>query len=185
MPFLLNKNNRCAVSGKLIKHGDRVVAFPVYESHPGEPEYVCSENIALRDEFENWQYKDRVVSKVRMAWVSWYRSSTSYSILWDDDSFLIVKSLLENKLRIFFLNHVFAVEVVKEKWEEFQHKLTIGDGQIVLRANASLSWMASPPYTNLLLVDNEWKDSVNILSSDWERLVRFFSSKNSSLSTHP
>ena len=178
MPFLLKENNRCAISGKLIKHGDQVVSFPAYESHPGEPEYVCSENIALRNEFENWQYKNQVINKVRAAWVSWYRSSTSYSVLWDDSAFLLVRSLLENKFRIFFLNHVFAVELVQEKWKEFKQKLTVGDGEILLGSGVSLVWKVSPLSTNLLLMDNEWRDAIEIPSSDWERMVQVLSGKD-------
>ena len=179
MPFTLSELNHCAISGKPLEQQDFVVVFPVYKSHLGEPEHICSENIALRDEFENWQYRDRVISRVRSAWVEWYRNTKSYSILWDHDSFLVVESLLEDKIRIFFLNHVFAVELIKEQWNEFQQKtLTIREGHILLRSNVSLFWKTYPSYTNLLIVDKEWRDTIDIPSSEWEHLMRFFSSKD-------
>lgn len=164
----------CAISRKSIQASDDVVSFPYFESYPGEPEFVCCENIALRSEFERWRLRDRVIEKVRDFWTRWYRESKFFSILAENESFLIAKSTIENRVLLFFLNHVFSVEFTEDTWRKFSNQiLTVEKGNIIANERMVLYWdMNITKGTLTLHTSDDWRDSIIIRMTEWRSLQK-------------
>lgn len=185
MPLILDKDVRCSISGKPISRQDHAIGFPMFESSPDEPEFVCAENIVLRNEFEKWAFKDRVVEKVRRFCVNSHRNSKFFRVVAEDEFFLVVKSLIEDKVSLFFLKHVFALEMNKGTWKDLCRKVTNSEsGNLLLDPNLLFSWeRAHDRYTLSLMNRNGWPDTVEISAMEWTKLKLLLSSKGESVSS--
>jgi|GEM_PF-6579848 len=178
--YLLTK---CAISNKETKIDDDVVTFPYFDAKPGDAEFICCEDIALRSEFEKWYLKERVVEKVRNFWTQQYHRARSFLILAENENFLIAKSKVENKVLLFFLNHVFSIEFTKDTWKTFGNLiLTAEIGDIKTNKQNSLYWNVDDAKGNLFLqVKSIRKDSITIPMAEWQNLQDLLSANNSDL----
>jgi len=144
--------NRCAISRKELKTSDDVVSFPFYDAKPGEPEFICCEDIALRSEFERWPLRDSVTKKVRDFWIQIHRESKYILILAENENFLITKSTVEKRVRLVFLNHVFHVNFTWDTWEQFADLiLTTEQGDISSIGEDIFDWRVDDANNHVIL----------------------------------
>jgi hypothetical protein len=169
----------CAISGKEIHDGDYVVVIPAFEIDPKDPESIFSDNIALRDEFEKWPLNDKIIAKSQKRWIQWYRDSTSYKILVDNENFLLMKSLIEDRVSLTFLRHVFGVATTGALWQKLcQQFLHSEKGHFQLSENERLTWSMEEPlsYVTLILdIENGSRDRIKVRLSEWLSLKDFLS----------
>ena len=168
---------KCAISGKETKVDDDVVIFPYFDSNPGEPEFICCENIALRSEFERWYLKESVITKVRDFWVQRFHEKSFLLILAENENFLIVKSMIEKGVSLFFLNHVFSVDFRGDAWEKFAALIpTAEKSSINISEKYSLSWNMDTPKANMILqIRSIRKDTIVIPIDEWIKLQELLS----------
>jgi hypothetical protein len=66
MPIIFSDQELyCAISGKPIHKDDYALAIPAFPIHPEDPDSLFSDNIALRDEFEKWELRDRIIANCK------------------------------------------------------------------------------------------------------------------------
>jgi hypothetical protein len=174
MSFLLKgKQQHCAISGKEIRDGDYALLIPTFESHSDDPVNIFSESIVLRNEFEGWALRDEIIGRVREPCTEWYRGSRSYKVLVDTEYFLLARSLVEEKLRLFFQQHIFGLEINAEAWPEFCRQVnSLEKGEFEVHPGTSLAWDKSSP-AFILLVRNAkdgLDDAIKIPAQEWATL---------------
>lgn len=170
---------KCAISGKEMKESDDVVAFPYFDAQPGDPEFDCCENFALRSEFEKWYLRASVAKKVHDFWIQWSREKRPILILAESENFLIVKGLIDKGVALFFLNHVFYANFATDSWKKFKTLIAITEkGDINTIKKDSLRWSADAGKVrlNLSLEGSERKDSIVIPIKEWQNLRDLISS---------
>ena len=169
----------CAISGKEIHDDDYVVVIPAFEINPKDPESIFSDNIALRDEFEQWPLKDKIIAKSQKQWIQWYRDSTSYKILVDNENFLIMKSLLEDRVSLTFLKHVFGIATTSALWKNLcLHILQSDQGEFQVNNNTRIFWDTELTTSHVILIlniENGSKDRIKVPLSEWSSLKDFLS----------
>lgn len=167
----------CAISGKEMKISDDVVIFPYFDSQPGEPEFICCESAALRNEFERWYLKDKVIQKVRDFWVQRTHEKRFLLILAENENFLIVTSTIEKGVSLFFLNHVFSIDFTIDAWERFVDLMrTAEKGDINTIEKNSLYWDAATKKGSAFLqIRATRKDSITIRINEWLNLQELLS----------
>lgn len=161
---------KCAISGKDIRENDNVVAFPYFDASPGDPEFICCENVALRSEFESWYLKNRVVEKVRDFWIWQYHHGKSFSILAENENILISKSNIEDSIRLFFLKYVFYVWFTETAWKRLKDLVTVENGHIDIYKDEGFSWTVDSTRGIVLLQRIEVRkgDAVVIPITEWQ-----------------
>lgn len=121
MPIVFVEKTRCAISNKIITDSDYVMgfyAFPYYE--PPHPLSVCYDNVALRDEFNKWEFREAVTEELSKIWTQRYGKSDAYqTVIFKDDSYIIAKGTIDANVRIWFLKHIFTLTVSKVDWKAF------------------------------------------------------------------
>ena len=163
--------NRCAISRKELKESDDVVGFPFFDAEPGEPEFICCEDIALRSEFEKWHLRDNVIKKVRDFWVEQSHERSFILILAENENFLIIKSTIEKMIRLFFLNHVFCVDLTEGEWKTFKDLISAFEKGAINLEIYDLSWNVGPAKCNLILqIKDGRRDSIDIPIAEWQNL---------------
>lgn len=180
MPWILRDQQLyCAISGKEIHKNDYVVAIPAFEIDPKDPDAIFSDNIALRDEFEQWPLKDKIIAKSQKRWLQKYRNSTSYKILIDSENFLIMKSLIEDRISLTFLKHVFGIATTIALWQKLcQQFFDSEKGLFQLSENARLTWNMEVPLsfvTLILDIENGSRDRIKVPLTEWLHLKEFLS----------
>ena len=168
---------RCAISRKDLKESDDVVSFPFFESQPNDPEFICCEDIALRSEFEKWYLRDKVIKKVRDLWVEQCHERSFILILAENENYLIIESIFEKGITLFFLNHVFRVDFTDAIWKRFGGLiLATEQGNISTMVNHSLNWVVDTANgTVSLQIRNARKDSIVIPIAEWLNLQELLS----------
>ncbi len=169
---------KCAISGKDIGTNDNVVTFPYFDAYPSDFKFISSENITLRSEFEGWYLKNRVVKMVRDFWIQQHRSKY-FSILAEDENILIVKSKVEDNIRLFFLKYVFYGWFTEAAWKRLKDLATIEEGSIKISEKASFSWTVDSAKGSVLLqrqIIEVEKDAIVIPITEWRDLQELLSS---------
>lgn len=170
MPTILNHQNiHCAISGKLIHKEDYVVVIPAFPIHPEDPDSFFSDNIALRDEFEKWPLKDKIIAKAQEVWLKDHRSRKSQKILVDNEYFLVTKNLKEDRISLTFLNHVFGVGTKTIVWTKLcQQVTTLEKNEFVLSPSEKIFWDTTPSYVVLIReIRNGSRDRIKIPMAEW------------------
>lgn len=149
-----------------------VVIFPYFDARPGDPEFICCENLALRSEFEKWPLRDIVVGKVRDFWTQQYHRAESFVILAENKNFLIVENKLEDRVLLHFLNHLLAVVFTKKAWKKFLGLvLTIENGSIDINRENNFYWNVDTAKGDVSLqIKNVRRDSVTVPMVEWQNL---------------
>jgi len=123
MALVIPERTLCAISGRIITDTDRVLCFPPFPCGFDDPECICSDACVLRDEFEKWEFRDRVVRMVREFWVQWYHASKAFTVVFENEHFLFVRGKVEPKMRVFFLRYAFVIDIPLAEWQEFRAEL--------------------------------------------------------------
>ena len=166
---------KCAISGKDIGLNDNVVTFPYFGAYPSDFELISSENIALRSEFEGWYLKNRVVKMVRDFWIHGHHDTAYFSTLAEDENILIVKSKVEDNIRLFFLRYVFYGWFTEAAWKRLKDLVTVEEGSITISEKASFSWTVDSAKGNVLLQRQRLeveKDAIVIPITEWRDLQK-------------
>jgi hypothetical protein len=106
MALVIFGKSRCAISDKIIKRGDNFICFPPFPSKPTDPLYKCSDGCILRAELESWKYKENVLEASKNFWLQYYASSKVFITIFRDDTYLVLRSIIENKIQIIFFDIV-------------------------------------------------------------------------------
>lgn len=109
----------CGISRRIIQKDDNFFWIPMFPCNSRDPLAKYRETCVLRDEFEKWELKEPLVQKVKEFWEQWYSTSGSFSIVFHDDVYLIVKNKMRQDAIICFLRSLFFVSVPREEWKEF------------------------------------------------------------------
>ena len=174
--------NRCAITRKELKESDDVVHFPYFDALPGEPEFICCEDIALRSEFEKWYLRDRVTQKVRDFWLEWsqMKENIAIIILARNENYLITKGIYDKGIALFFLNHVFNVWLPIDLWDRFVDLILTADtGKIHTFEEDSFHWNVDAINGNVILQINTLvrKDTIVIPMAEWLNLQELLSAE--------
>lgn len=179
MPSILHGQELyCAISGKPIHEDDYVVVIPAFPVHPNDPDSFFSDNIALRDEFENWRLKDRIIAKAQAVWLKDYRSSKFYKILVDNEYFFLARSLVEDRVSLTYLKHVFGFGTKLDLWVELCHSITnLDKSEFHLSQNEILTWNTVFPSHVVLIreIKNGSKDRIYVPLAEWAALKEILS----------
>lgn len=180
MPWVLRDQQLyCAISGKEIHNSDYVVVIPAFEIDPTDPDSIFSDNVVLRAEFENWPLKDKIIAKSQKRWIQEYRDSTSYRLLIDNENFLVMKSLIEDRVSLTFLKYVFGIATTLGLWEKLcQDMANLKKGEFQLSKSTRLAWemKVSSPYVTLIHdVENGFRDRIQVPLPQWVHLKEFLS----------
>lgn len=179
MPIILHGQELyCAISGKLIHKDDYVVVIPAFPIHPDDPDSFFSDNIALRDEFENWKLKDKIIAKAQKVWLEDYRNSKFHKILVDNEYFFLNKSLIEDRVGLTFLKRVFGISTNKKLWTNLCHNITTLDKyEFRLDPGQILTWDTVFPLYVILVreIENGSRDRVYIPMTEWTALKEILS----------
>ena len=156
---------------------DDVIIFPYFYSQPGEPEFAYCENVALRSEFEVWHLRDKITKKVRDFWIQEYHQATSFSILAENENYLIARSLIENRVLLFFLNHVFSIEFTRDIWKRFKDLiLTSKEENINTIVEHTLSWSVDHTKSRVSVQTKTIRrDSIILSIAEWLSLQEVLS----------
>ncbi len=130
MPLMIMGKTPCAISGKIISKEDKFLCFPQFLCDPLDPAIVCQDACVLRDEFEKWEFRENVIRRVKSFWSLDYRLREAFTVVFEDENYLLVKSKVEDKAEILFFQHIFVIDVPKAKWREFC-KEVLSDSDVV------------------------------------------------------
>ncbi len=167
---------KCAISGKAIGDDENFVSFPFFDAYPGDPEFICCEGLALRSKFEEWDLKDRVIKKVRDFWIHEYHDAEYFSILAENENFLITKSEVTDYVRLFFLKHAFYAWFTENAWKRFKDLATVEIGSIDISEKEIFSWDVNSTNDHVLLqITGERKDAIIIPIAEWQNFQELIS----------
>ena len=179
MPIILHDQELyCAISGKPIHKDDYVVVIPAFPIQPEDPDSFFSDNIALRDEFENWKLKDQIIAKAQAPWLKEYRSSKFHKTLVDNEYFFLNESLIEDRVSLTFLKHVFGIGTNKKLWTNLCHDITtLNKSEFRLDPGQILTWDTVFPLYVILIreIENGSRDRVYIPMAEWKTLKEILS----------
>jgi hypothetical protein len=168
--------NKCAISGKDIGINDNIVTFPYFDAYPSDFEFISSENIALRSEFEGWYSKNRVVKMVRDFWIREHHDTAYFSILAENENILIVKSKVEDNIRLFFLKYVFYGWFTEAAWKRLKDLVTVEKGSIKISEKTSFSWDVDVAKGSVTLQKmGREKDAIVTPITEWQNLQELLS----------
>ena len=173
MPFIFMKDDFCQISGRKLHRGDHVVVFPPFKCARQSPEFVYSDGIALRDEFEKWELKTTVTKLVQDFWIDTYRDNKYFPILFEDDYYLIVKSLAERgRVDMFFLKHVLHFSFWANSWPQFcEQMVSLENGVVRLSDISILEWKIEYPQVTIeIKYDKIYDDQIIIPVEEWAHL---------------
>jgi len=174
MPFIIIGRTTCCISGKLLQADDKIVAFPPFACDSNEAEFVCYEGVALREEFETWVLRNSITKRVKEFWVQSYHTTKAFRVITEDDDYLLVRSLAESKLRLFFLQHVFGIDIPRTNWREFCKQLGTAEMTTVipLETGIVLSFAKEVDRVSLCLRIEEalGHDCIDLSPTEWLRL---------------
>lgn len=168
----------CSISGREIRESDYVVVIPAFEVDPKDPDSVFSDNIALRDEFEKWDLRDRIIARSQKQWVQWYRDSSSYKILVDNENFLIIGSLIEDRITLTFLKHIFGIATSLELWGDFCKQVVFDKGEFWINKTVHISWeVVELSFSVILTSEIEYgsRDRIKVHMREWNQLKEYLS----------
>ena len=172
----MDQIDKCAISGKDIGPNDNVVDFPYFDTYPRDFKFISSENTALRSEFEGWYLRNKVVKMVRDFWIQQFHRSKYFSILAEDENILIVKSKVEDNIRLFFLKYVFYSWFTEAAWKRLKDLVTVEKGSIKISEKANFSWDVDVTKGSVLLQKTgESKDAIAIPIIEWRSLQELLS----------
>jgi len=179
MPIVLDGQKLyCAISGKVIRNEDYVVLIPAFQVDPEDPDSIFSDNIALRDEFEKWVLKERIIAKAQEPWLQESRSRKSHAVLVDNEYFFITRSLVEERVSLNFMKHVFGIGTSTELWLIFCQQITTLDkNTFQLSPSVTLTW-EMVFHSHIILtreIKNGSKDRINISTKEWSLLKEILS----------
>jgi hypothetical protein len=180
MPWILKGQKLyCAISGREIHQNDYVVVIPAFDVDPKDPDSIFSDNVALRDEFEKWDLKDRIIARSQKRWVQWYRDSASYKILIDAENFLIMKSLIEDRITLTFLKHVFGIATSLALWEELCKQIIVFDkSEFRVSKTMRISWEVGESLSSVILIseiEDGSRDRIKVPVLEWKQLKEYLS----------
>ncbi|MCA9957649.1 MAG: hypothetical protein R3E31_22250 [Chloroflexota bacterium] len=102
---------KCVLTGKVVEEGDSIVCFPPLEHDPNDPIAICYDACAQREAFETWKYKATLIEKISAYWQEYYNQSSAFETVFLDKSLMLIRGVYERKIRIFFLQHVFFLDI--------------------------------------------------------------------------
>ncbi|MBN1886910.1 MAG: hypothetical protein JW850_02935 [Thermoflexales bacterium] len=165
----------CAISGRFIGNRDDVAGFPAFVGDPRDPHHAYSDASALRDEFEAWELRDDIAKRVKAHWSAWYRQDpVVYTVIFEDDDYLLVENKVAAAARIVFHRHVFALDVPHACWLELCDKLAgafeagvdsgsfVGGGYELVKRLLGLNVIEFNPYPNTVLLFKEHAEFIEI-----------------------
>ncbi|RLC69599.1 MAG: hypothetical protein DRI81_20255 [Chloroflexi bacterium] len=123
MAIVILGKTPCAISGRIVSKTDKVLCLPPFPATLNDPAAVCSDACILRDEFEKWEFRDNVVRLVKEFWVQQHNTSEAFTVLHEDNEYLMAKGEVEAKTRILFLKHAFVIDIPQEIWQDFRGQL--------------------------------------------------------------
>jgi hypothetical protein len=171
----------CAISGRFIGNRDNVTGFPAFVSDPHDPHHVYSDASVLRDEFEGWELRDDVAERVRAYWSAWYRQDpVVYTVIFEDDDYLLVENKVSAAARIVFHRHVFALDIPQAAWLDFCERLlgafetSVESGSFVgclyelVKRLLGLNVIEFNPYPNTVLI---FKEQAEFIEIQWRNRI--------------
>ncbi|MCP4527455.1 MAG: hypothetical protein GY833_16300 [Aestuariibacter sp.] len=186
MALVILGETTCAISGKIISGKENFLCFPQFLCDPNDPAIVCQDACVLREEFDKWELGDHVTRRVKEFWSLDYRlreARGTSTVVFESNDYLVVKSKVEEKVRILFLQHVFVIDVPKVTWQKFCK---------VLRSESNL--IRFSPYslkTKLIFskraegvkiclhTQHIGKDCIQLSPSEWSRFQSILAAKES------
>lgn len=111
MALVLIGKTHCMISNRIIQANDYFVCFPPFSSEPSNPIYKYSDGCAIREYLNNWKHKEQLQEAVKQFWLEYYSHSKVFIMLFQDDEYLIWQSSIEDKVKIYFLQHFFTLEL--------------------------------------------------------------------------
>jgi len=134
---LIYENVTCPISKKKITTEDSIIAFPPFECTPDEPFFICYEAVVLREEFEKWEFRNEVQRRFAELVKSSFLTSKYFVVAFVSEEFLIAGSLVEENIRVFFLQEILELFIPKNVWANFCNNVILKKGSIVLFENHS------------------------------------------------
>jgi hypothetical protein len=107
-----------------------------------------------------------------------YHDSKYVSILAENENILIVKSKVEDNIRLFFLKYVFYSWFTEAAWKRLKDLATVEEGSIKISQKTSFSWSVDVTKSSVLLqkqiIDVE-KDAIVIPITEWRDIQELLS----------
>lgn len=132
---LSNQPLKCCITKRVLTSDDNIVCFPMFVNEPhvfprttpkdlqvfyNDPVVMCNESCALRSAFDEWEFKEMIVQKVKETWITTSPSPPYRNVLWKDDNYLIIHLPMDsNRIKVFFLKKVFILSCSQSQWNTF------------------------------------------------------------------
>lgn len=173
MPIVFVGKTRCAISNKIITDSDYIMgfhAFPYYE--PPHPLSVCYDNVALRDEFNKWEFRKQVTEELSKIWTQRYGKSDAYqTIIFKDDSYIIAKGSIGANVRIWFLKHIFTLTVSKGVWNAFCQTLLDDQKEISFDLDTNSHLLVRKENEGVEIYCEPLKDRIKLDVPEWHHFL--------------
>jgi hypothetical protein len=172
MALVIFGKSRCAISDKIIQRGDNFICFPPFPSKPTDPLYKCSDGCILRAELESWKYKENVLEASKNFWLQYYASSKVFITIFRDDTYLVLRSIIENKIQIIFFRYGliidFPVSLLSEIYNRIQHDFN--ELRFQVYPNNLLTLQKDKKSMCLMIaVDETQQDCIKLSEDEWNR----------------
>jgi hypothetical protein len=160
----------------LLDGQDKFVCFPPFSSDEADPALTCSDACALRDEFNQWEFHENVLNKLKNFWSEEFHRSTAFQVVFEDTHFLVVEGVYETKGRIFFYQQAFFLDIPIEKWREFWAEFTSDWSELFFRpySTVQLTFVRKPEEIEIRkdIQSVFGYDAIELSMQEWHRFLQ-------------
>ena len=113
---------------------------------------------------------------VRDFWIREHHDTVYFSILAENENILIVKSKVEDNIRLFFLKYVFYGWFTEAAWKRLKDLVTVEKGSIKISEKTSFSWDVDVAKGSVTLQKmGREKDAIVTPITEWQNLQELLS----------
>ncbi len=174
MALVILGKTPCAISGKIITGEDNFLCFPPFPHEPHDPTAVCDDACVLRDEFEKWEFRSDTIKKMKEFWSLDYHSRETFTVVFEDDDYLLVRSKAEHKAQFLFLQHMFLMDIPRTAWRTFCTMLLndIEVAEFSPYSNTTLCFRKETHKTEICFHSQTgWRDRIKLSQSEWSHFL--------------